>query len=258
MSFEALLDEGASVPVEGWDFAWFEGRATEQRPPWGYAQLLAARYRTAGSALDVQTGGGEVVAWALRRAGVAPALLAATESWPPNVELARRALAPHGGTVAHVADDDPLPFDGDTFDLVSARHPVVVQWPQIARVLRPGGTYLAQHVGVGSAHEVTEAMLGPTPVGQARHPAAAAAAAREAGLRVRDLREVKLRMEFFDVAAVAVFLRKVIWIVPGFTVEGYRERLRALHERILADGPFVAYSTRYLIECSKPHHNAIG
>ncbi|MEU0562841.1 methyltransferase domain-containing protein [Dactylosporangium sp. NPDC006015] len=268
--FEALLEEGASAPVEGWDFSWFEGRATEERPPWGYAELLAERYRTAGSALDVQTGGGEVVAWALRRAsqrasqradrtaGRAPSPLAATESWEPNVALATRALAPFGGTVAHVADEDPLPFGDAAFDLVSARHPVVAVWPEIARVLRPGGTYLAQHVGVGSAHEVTEAMLGPTPVGQGRHPDTAAADARAAGLEVRDLREVKLRMEFLDVAAVAVFLRKVIWIVPGFTVAAYREQLRALHERIQAEGPFVAHSTRYLIECRKPHRSDSG
>ncbi|WP_326999763.1 class I SAM-dependent methyltransferase [Dactylosporangium sp. NBC_01737] len=256
--FEALLAEGAAAPVEGWDFSWFEGRATEKRPPWGYAGLLAARYRTVSSALDVQTGGGEVVAWALRRAGTVPGVLAATESWAPNVALARRALAPYGATVAQVADEDPLPFDGGTFDLVSSRHPVVAPWPEIARVLRPGGGYLAQHVGVGTAHEVTEAMLGPTPVNQGRLPATAALDAEAAGLRVRDLREVTLRMEFHDVAAVVVYLRKVIWIVPGFTVAAYREPLLALHERIQAEGPFVAYTTRYLIECSKPHRNASG
>ncbi len=256
--FEALLAEGASVPVEGWDFSWFAGRATEQRPPWGYADLLSRRFRTVAAALDVQTGGGEVVQWALRRAGRTPAVLAATESWAPNVALARRALAPFGATVAHVADEDPLPFDDGAFDLVSSRHPVVAVWPEIARVLRPGGTYLAQHVGVGTAHELTEAMLGPTPVGQGRHPSAATAAAEAAGLRVRDLREVRLRMEFHDVGAVAVFLRKVIWIVPGFTVEAYREPLLALHERIRAEGPFVAHTTRYLIECCKPHRNDGG
>ncbi|MDG6105154.1 methyltransferase domain-containing protein [Dactylosporangium aurantiacum] len=256
--FDTLLAEGASVPVEGWDFAWFAGRATEERPPWGYAGRLADRYRTAAAALDVQTGGGEVVRWALRRAGTVPGVLAATESWAPNAALARRALAPYGGTVALVADEDPLPFADDTFDLVSSRHPVVTDWAQIARVLRPGGTYLAQHVGVGTAHEVTEALLGPTPVAQGRHPAAAAAAARAAGLLVTDLREATLRLEFFDVAAVVVFLRKVIWIVPGFTVAAHRERLRALHERIEAEGPFVAHTTRYLIECSKPHRDAIG
>jgi SAM-dependent methyltransferase len=256
--FEALLAEGASVPVEGWDFSWFAGRATEERPPWGYAELLSRRYRTVDSALDVQTGGGEVVQWALGRAGTAPGLLAATESWAPNVALARRALAPYGATVAHVADEDPLPFDDGSFELVSSRHPVVAGWPQIARVLRPGGTYLAQHVGVPSVHELTEAMLGPTAVGQGRHPAAAVAAAEAAGLHLKNLQEVTLRMEFHDVGAVAVFLRKVIWIVPGFTVAAYREPLRALHERIRAEGPFVAHTSRYLIECSKPHRNDSG
>jgi hypothetical protein len=41
-------------------------------------------------------------------------------------------------------------------------------------------------------------------------------------------------------------------MVPGFTVEAYRDRLRELHELIEADGPFVAYSSRYLIEARKP------
>ena len=39
-SFEELLAEGESVPVEGWDFSWFDGRATEERPAWGYSGLL--------------------------------------------------------------------------------------------------------------------------------------------------------------------------------------------------------------------------
>ncbi|HEU0238149.1 MAG TPA: hypothetical protein VFR11_02565 [Micromonosporaceae bacterium] len=77
-------------------------------------------------------------------------------------------------------------------------------------------------------------------------------AAEANGLRVLDLREARLRMEFFDIAAVVHFLRKVIWIVPDFTIEAYRERLRALHERIEAEGPFVAHATRFLIEARKP------
>lgn len=35
--FDALLAEGEAVPLDGWDFSWFTGRATEERPPWGYA-----------------------------------------------------------------------------------------------------------------------------------------------------------------------------------------------------------------------------
>lgn len=37
-SFDDLLAEGSAVPVAGWDFSWFDGRASEERPPWGYAR----------------------------------------------------------------------------------------------------------------------------------------------------------------------------------------------------------------------------
>ena len=61
-----------------------------------------------------------------------------------------------------------------------------------------------------------------------------------------------MRTEFFDIAAVVHYLRKVIWIVPGFTVEQYRDELRTVHEQIVRDGRFVAYSKRFLIEARKP------
>jgi hypothetical protein len=66
------------------------------------------------------------------------------------------------------------------------------------------------------------------------------------------LRLERLRAEFFDVGAVIYFLRKVVWTVPDFTVERYRERLHELHERIEFDGPFVAHATRLLVEARKP------
>jgi hypothetical protein len=34
-TFSDLVDEAAAVDVSGWNFEWLEGRATEQRPPWG-------------------------------------------------------------------------------------------------------------------------------------------------------------------------------------------------------------------------------
>jgi hypothetical protein len=66
------------------------------------------------------------------------------------------------------------------------------------------------------------------------------------------MRLERLRQEFFDIGAVIHFLRKVIWTVPDFTVERYRHRLRELHERIEADGPFIAHSSRVLVEARKP------
>ncbi len=247
-SFEALVAEGESVPVEGWDFSWFEGRASEQRPSWGYASLMAERMSRARAGLDVQTGGGETLAKIPR----VPPVLAATESWPPNVQIARRLLTPRGGSVSEVDDRDPLPFADNSFDLVVSRHPTVVLWDEIARVLEPGGTYLSQQVGAGSVRELTDFMMGPQPVDPGRSPELARAEATAAGLDVVRLTAESLPMRFNDVAAVIVFLRKVIWIVPGFTVEKYLPQLRAMHEHIEANGPFAATSERFLIEARKP------
>lgn len=248
-SFDELLAAGAAADVSGWDFSWLEGRATEERPPWGYARLLAERWARATAALDVQTGGGEVLA----EAGAYPAVAVATESWPPNVARATRRLHPRGVVVVAVPDESPLPFADGAFDLVTSRHPTTTAWAEVARVLRPGGTYLGQHVGPGSAFELIEHMLGPQPAGRrARRPDDEAAAARAAGLEVVDLRTARLGMELHDVAAAVYLLRRMVWWVPGFTVAAYRDRLRDLHERIVAEGPFVAHATRHLIEARRP------
>jgi hypothetical protein len=44
----------------------------------------------------------------------------------------------------------------------------------------------------------------------------------------------------------------VIWSVPDFTVQRYRDRLAELHERIESEGPFVTDSVRLLVEARKP------
>ncbi|HEX7307947.1 methyltransferase domain-containing protein [Lentzea sp.] len=245
-TFEELVAEGAAVPLEGWDFSWFEGRATEERPPWGYASLIAGKLAAVESALDLQTGGGEVTA----SAPVKPPLLAVTESWPPNAAVAVRNLP--DALVVRVPDEGPLPFHDSMFDLVISRHPVVTPWDEVARVLKPGGTYFSQQIGEGTNRELTEFMMGPQPVGGARSTERARAEAEAAGLEVLRLEPAALKVAFFDVGAVVHFLRKVLWTVPGFTVERYRDRLLDMHEHIQEHGEFVCTSTRFLVEAGKP------
>ena len=254
--FDDLIAEGEAAPVDGWDFSWFEGRASEERPLWGYARMLGERMAglagvPGAAALDLQTGGGEVLA----SVPAAPAALVATESWPPNVVVASRNLAPLGARVVAVDDEaDTLPFRSGSFDLVVSRHPVGVSWDDVARVLKPGGSYFSQDVGHGSVRELYEFLMGPQPDddGPTRDPSWSVLGARDAGLTVTDLREFRGAMEFYDIAAVVCFLRKVVWTVPGFSVAAYRDRLRAVHERIEAAGSFRATSVRFLIEARKP------
>ncbi|QHC26461.1 methyltransferase domain-containing protein [Streptomyces sp. GS7] len=249
-SFEELVAEADAVSVAGWDFSWLAGRATEQRPSWGYQRQLGERLARASAALDIQTGGGEVLAGA----GAFPRVMAATESWPPNIARATALLHPLGAVVVADEDEPPLPFGDAAFDLVASRHPVTVWWDEIARVLRPGGTYFSQQVGPASVFELVEYFLGPQPeeVRRARHPDSARRDARAAGLDVVDVRAESLRTEFFDIGAVVYFLRKVVWMVPGFAVDHYRDRLRELDALIRREGAFVAHTTRFLIEARKP------
>lgn len=247
-SFEELIDIGASADVHGWDFSWLEGRATEERPPWGYARLMAKQLSRASASLDIQTGGGEVLA----QASTYPPTAVATESWPPNIAKATAELHPRGVVVVASPDEPPLPFANNAFDLVTSRHPATIWWDEIVRILQPGGTYFAQHVGPASAFELIEHFLGPQPEGRhRRHPHNETTAAEAAGLQIVDYREARLRIEIFDIAAVVYLLRKLIWWVPGFTVGAYMDQLRTLDHQIQRDGVFIAHSTRHLIEARR-------
>ena len=173
--------------------------------------------------------------------------------WPPS---RGRPTSPWPGTACARSEatwwrwpiSPRFPLQAASFDLVVSRHPVVTLWDEIARVLRPGGTYLSQQIGPGTNRELTDFFLGPTPVAEHRRPERAAEAAQAAGLDVVRLELCALRVEFFDVAAVVYFLRKVLWTVPGFTPQAYDAELRHMHEHITRHGSFVSTAHRFLVE----------
>ena len=250
-TFDQLVADADSVSVAGWDFSWLDGRATEERPSWGYQRLLHARLAEVAAALDIYTGGGEV----LEGSGPFPPTMAATEPWPPNIALATQLLHPLGVVVIATGDEPPLPFADAAFDLVTSRHPSAVWWDEIARLLRPGGAYFAQHVGVIYLRTLIEYFVGRQPLRQIRgqlNPDTVSAQVAAAGLDVVDLRHEQIQLEFFDAGAVIYFLRKLSWIVGDFTVSKYRDQLLRLHQQIEAEGSFVTHTSRVLIDVRKP------
>lgn len=244
-SFDELVGEAARVPITEWDFSWLEGRATEERPSWRYFDRVAERAARATSMLDVQTGAGRVLTDLPR---LAPRTVA-TEGHQPNVVAAAARARARGAHIVWTADTGELPFADGSFDLVTSRHPIAPAWTELARVLRPGGTYLAQHVGPDSLRDLSEHFTGPWPDEEsARDPGAERHAAEAAGLVVVDHRVERPRTVFGDVGAVVYFLRLVVWIVPGFDVHRHRDQLRTLHERIERDGAFETAASRALVE----------
>ena len=116
----------------------------------------------------------------------------------------------------------------------------------------PGGIYFAQHVGGRANVELSEYFLGQGTSGHARDHELEAEHARAAGLKVLTCRNERLELEFFDVGAIVYFLRKVVWTVPGFTVDRFHSRLVDIHEQIERDGVFRSTTSRTLFEARKP------
>ena len=95
---EALLAawrERFAEPTKGWDFSSFGDSVETDEPPWSYDDLAREALAGSTSALDMGTGGGEVL---LRIVDALPDDTLATEGWAPNLPLAtedsRRTASP--------------------------------------------------------------------------------------------------------------------------------------------------------------------
>ncbi len=254
---DRLLDEAIRAPFSGWEFSWLRGRVDEATPPWDYDTEIARVLATAPTALDIDTGGGEVLARHLPSGGT----VIATEGYAPNIAVAARTLTPLGvhvvGTESAPDNDEQpstnpgttsshLPFRDDTFDLVLNRHSSY--WPaEVARVLRPGGTFLTQQRGVGG-NDLLE-RFGRSPVtGPSFDLAFAVAQLRAAGLEIVRAEEAMTPMTFLDVGAFVYFVRAAPWVLlPDLDVVEDRASLEAIHDVIGRDGGFEVQGTHMLI-----------
>ncbi len=242
-----LVAAALAAPVHGWDFGWLAGRAFGSDPTWSYPQLARQALDRSTQVLDVDTGGGELLA----SLTPLPPHTVATESWPPNLPIARERLANLGVDVLPAAPDAPLPVPDGTFDLVLNRHGHITP-AEVHRVLVPNGTLLTQQVGSEDCAELNTTLGAPP----AHHLGSwtlrgAAGALTAAGFEVVTAREEWLPYTFTDVGAVVYQLRMVPWQIPDFTPDHYDTALRRLDARIRTDGPLHVHSHRFLISATR-------
>jgi SAM-dependent methyltransferase len=260
-NLDGLIDEAIRASFSGWDFSWLDGRVRERTPPWDYeaeaVELLSGARRT----LDIDTGGGEVLA----RLAPFTGMVTATEGYRPNLEVAARTLTPLGvhvvgagsapdnvdqTAVAPSSTGSHLPFTDRAFDVVLDRHSSY--WPgEVARVLRPGGTFLTQQRDVGG-YELMETFGRPSSPALDFDLAFALRQLETTGLEIVRAEEAATPSTFLDVGALVYFLRAVPWVVPGFDVERDREALREIHAIIGRDGGFDVAGSHMLIAARRP------
>lgn len=248
MDFEALVDEAAAT--DGWDFTVYGHRVTGGTTAWNYEALAVAAAKDAVSMLDMGTGAGEVLIDILDAAdGEAPLYITATEGWPDNVPVARRALDPYGVTVVGFTDDAALPLNDDQFDLVINSHEFYHPG-EITRILRTPGTFLTQQIGGRDLSELNTALEAPPLSFAGWDLAYATEELTQAGLVIETAAEAMIPATFADIGAVIGLVQAVGWQIPGFTIDNYRPQLRRLHQHISDHGPFTAHSHRFLIQAT--------
>jgi SAM-dependent methyltransferase len=248
-----LLAEADARDMSGWDFGWLGSRMTSSGLPWDYPAIVGGWVSRSTSVLDMGTGGGEFLA---RVHGLPPRTVA-TEGWAPNVRVAAQRLSAVHISVVHdegatdnleQRDRDArgrLSFRDESFDLVHSRHEAYNPG-EVRRVLRSDGAFLTQQAGSGGTD--AGALLGVPRPHESFDRAFAVEQLREAGFVVVDGDSAVEAMTFADIGAFAWYLNVIPWIVPGFTIEGYRPRLLELHER---GTPLVIRATRFWLLARK-------
>ncbi len=256
--FDELVAEALTAPFSGWDFSWLDRRSRTEPLPWDYSARVAALAGTARTMLDMGTGGGEILSGLPDRA---PRTVAA-EAWPPNVPVAGRRLRPLG---IPVIQDEPardnmdqngtddggrLPFRDGSLDLICNRHESFLAL-EVSRVLAPGGVFVTQQVDCHDNDDLAR-ILG---IEMAAEPDSwiglAERQVTEAGLVTEEATRAVQRVRFDDIAAVVFYLQAVSWSVPGYSLDKYRDRLRALYGDAAA-WPVVTSGHRFLLVASKP------
>jgi SAM-dependent methyltransferase len=234
-------------PFVGWDFSYLDGRMIEEQPPWSYTTRACALMENATSLLDINTGGGERL---LKMRPHWPAKVAATEEYPPNVKLATERLTPLGVRVVDARwNDSPLPFADGEFDLVINRHSAFAAG-EVARILKPGGTFLTQQVHGLWAHDLI-ALFGASPQWPDATPATYLPQLEGAGLSIVNVEEWSGALTFLDVGAIVYYLKAVPWLVPGFSVETHLPVLLRLQAELDAQGRLSFDARKYIIEAQR-------
>ncbi len=235
--------------IKGWDFSHIHGRYEEENAlPWDYEAIIHELLRDDMKLLDCDTGGGEFLLSLRHPCGNT----AATEGYPPNVQLCREKLLPLGIDLRVCADASHVPFDDGSFDIILNRHGDFDP-SEIRRMLKAGGVFVTQQVGSENDRELVDAVLPglekPFPHNNLREQREVF---EEAGFDIQRAEEAFCPIRFFDVGAFVWFARIIEWEFPGFSVANCFDRLLHLQQIVEAEGRIEGTAHRFLIVARKP------
>lgn len=239
------LQEEQAAHIHGWDFSHIRGRyEVEQDLPWNYQEIVKQYLGPEQKLLDIDTGGGEF----LLSLGHPCSNLAATENFPPNVELCRRKLLPLGIDFRQADGGGELPFCDQSFDIVINRHGDFNP-AEIRRVLKDGGIFITEQVGAENDRELVALLFKEVPElpFPKQYLKIVRTAFEETGFSVIRAEEAFRPIRFWDVGALVWFARIIEWEFPGFQVKDCLDNLYHAQEILEQNGVLEGRSHRFLL-----------
>ena len=235
--------------IHGWDFSHIHDRYEEEEDlPWDYEKIISRYLTPEMKLMDYDTGGGEF----LLSLEHPYENTAATEGYPPNVELCRETLLPLGIDFRECADESGIPFEDASFDLLINRHGSFDP-KECFRILKPGGLFITEQVGSENDRDLVAMVLPdlPKPFSDLKLDIQRKRF-EEAGFEIIEADEAYRPIIFYDIGAFVWFAHIIEWEFTGFSVEKCSDRLLKLQEEIDEKGKIEGTIHRYLIVAKKP------
>ena len=215
--------------------------------PWDYREEIMRYLKPEMRILDIDTGGGEFLL-SLKHPH---SHTAATENYPPNVDLCREKLLPLGIDFRAADGKGVLPFADASFDMVINRHGDFNP-SEIYRVLKPGGLFITQQVGAENDRELVELLCGQTDLPfPDQYLKITMDRFSQTGFEILDGRECFRPIRFYDVGALVWFARIIEWEFPGFSVDSCLDRLLQAQNVLEEQGSICGEIHRFFMVCSK-------
>ncbi|WP_250229561.1 class I SAM-dependent methyltransferase [Anaeropeptidivorans aminofermentans] len=243
---EYLLKEEKKA-FTGWDFSYLDGRYVDTEPPWNYKDIIGKYNKPNYKLLDMGTGGGEFI----RELGHPYSLISVTESYEPNLTLCRKVLSPLGIDVRKTGEEEKLPFDDESFDIVINRHESFAM-DEVRRVLKKQGYFITQQVGgknnTALSKRLIEDFKEPFPDHDLKHNIELI---EKSGFTILESGESFLPSYFHDIGAVVYLAKILVWEFPRFSVSKCFDKLWHMEEELSEKGFIEAMEHRFYIAAMK-------
>ena len=240
--------EEKTAHIHGWDFSHINNRyESDDDLPWDYRTIINENRTDSMKLLDYDTGGGEF----LLSLGHPYGNTAATEGYPPNVELCRKELLPLGIDFKACDNASDVPFADNSFDMIINRHGDFDP-EEIFRMLRTNGMFITEQVGADNDLDLVKMVLPDmtSPFPELRL-SIQKKKAEDAGLKVIRAEEAFRPIRFYDIGAFVWFAHIIEWEFPGFSVERCFGELLKMQEEIDKNGVVEGSVHRFLIVARK-------